>query len=134
MNLRIDVYHHQADSGGHDEILLLLRAIRAQGEKIMAGQQDALDALKKIDDATTKQGVVLGGLGDTLQEVNNDLDDLIAKVGTSVPQDVLDGLKAAADKTQAISDSLDTHAEFSKGLAAKWQVDPVPDPVPPVVP
>lgn len=133
IELRIDVFHHFSGVAEATEALQLLRDIKAQGEQIMASQQDALAALGKIDTATTNQGMRLGQLGDSLQETHNDITDLIAQLGTTVPQEVLDGLNAIADKTQVISNSLDQHAEFSKEIAGKWQTNPVPVPVPPQV-
>lgn len=92
-----------------------------KGEKvIMAQLDDALAALKKIDDATTQEA-------GSLQQVSDNLDTLIAKIGTTVPPDVLAGLQAQADRVQA-------SADFAKALASKGAPNPVPVPVPPPAP
>ncbi len=91
-----------------------------KGERvIMAQLDDALAALKKIDDATTQEAA-------SLQQVSDNLDKLIAGLGTTVPADVLAGLQAQADRVQA-------SADFAKALASKGAPDPVPVPAPPPV-
>jgi ABC-type transporter Mla subunit MlaD len=97
---------------GQECILSALGAVLRIQEKIMSAQQDALKALEKINEATNQQG-------ENLQTVSDNLDALIAKLGTSVPQDVLDGLQTAADHIAA-------QAEFSKALASKGSSNPVP--------
>lgn len=108
-----------------------LDALNVQGENIMAALDDALAALKKIDDATTKQAAVIQAEADSLQTISNEIDTLIANAGTTVPPGVLSALQAQADKAQAISDSLDAQAAFSAAIAAKGAQNPVPVPVPP---
>ncbi len=131
MDLRIDVFHHfDGGNGSAAEILSLLRAIKAQGETIVANTQQALDAIKQIDVASTKQGETLQALADNEQKVSDNLDALIAKIGNSVPDDVIAGLKAAADHAQTVSDHLSAQADFSKALASKGADTPVPVPVP----
>jgi hypothetical protein len=102
-----------------------------KGEKrIMAALDDALAALQKIDDATTKQAAVLQAEGDTLQTISDEIDTLIKNAGTSVPPELLSKLQAQADKVQGVSDSIDKQAAFSKEIAAKGVTNPVPVPVP----
>lgn len=50
--MRIDIYHHQCDDG-NDEVLKLLRAILAQGEKIMALVDELKAGIAELDAETT---------------------------------------------------------------------------------
>lgn len=131
MNLNVNVYHHDKPDGA---VMDLLNTIKNQGDKIMAAQDDALAALNKIDDATTKQAAVIQAEADSLQKISDEIDTFIANAGTTVPPAVLAGLQAQADKAQAISDSLDAQAAFSAAIATKGTSTPVPLPVPPPTP
>lgn len=50
--MRIDIYHHHSDDGNND-VLNLLRAIYAQGEKIMALVDDLKAGIAELDAETT---------------------------------------------------------------------------------
>ncbi len=114
-----------------DTIITMLRDLKSQGEKLMTDLENALAALKKIDEATTKQGQVIQSDADLLQKTSDNIDALVAKLDPAhVDKSIVDGLQAAADKAQAISDSLDKQAEFAKALASKGVANPVPVPPP----
>lgn len=111
-------------------ILHRLGDVQESEDQIMATEQQLLDAISKIDAATTKQGTVLTAEAATLQHVSDDVDKLIATAkGAGVADSTLAALQAQADKIQAVSDSLDQQAAFSTALASKAD-NPTPLPVP----
>jgi uncharacterized protein YoxC len=113
-----------------DRVQASLAALQRLGERIMATEQQLLDTIKKIDEATTKQGQVLQAEADTLRHISDDVDKLLVQIRSGqVSDSTLASLQAQADKIQAISDSLDKQAQFSKDLATKAD-NPVPAPVP----
>ncbi len=130
----VDGRHHHCGCAAVGEVLTRLEGLHAQGEKIMAAIDDANAALKKIDDATTAQGVALAAEAASLQTLSDEMDAFIAAAGATVPAQVLADLQARADKVAAISDSIQKQADFSAAIAAKGVTNPVPVPVPPVTP
>ena len=113
-----------------------LSSIQERLDRIMAALDDALAAIKKIDDATTRQSIVLQSIADSEQKTSDELDVLIGKLspGTTITPELIASLKATAERAQAVSDALDAQAAFSAALAAKGSTDPVPLPVPPSPP
>lgn len=107
-----------------DRIILLL-------EKIMTDLETANAAIAAINDATNAQGVQLTAIGASLQTTSANISALIAKLGTTVPADVLTGLQANLAHVQAVSAALQAQADFSTQLASQGAATPVPVPVPP---
>lgn len=115
-------------------ILLQQQRIIEQQEQLMGQLEDAQAALSKIDAATTKQSASLASLAGVAQEINDDIDRLMAT--PNIPPEISASLTNLADRSQAVSDSLDAHVEFSKSVAAKSNppTNPVPVPVPEPLP
>lgn len=132
MKIHVDIHYHAHPTSEHEETIALLRTIIAQGEKIMAALQDALDKITDIEAKTDTQGLALQQIATNLQSINNDIDDLIAQHGNNVPQVVLDRLNALATKTQTNKDAVDAQATFSESVGNKWPLPPPPPPPPPV--
>ncbi len=100
-------------------------------ERIMAKEQDVLDALAKIDAATTKIGATIQTEANVIQTVSDEVDALVeALQNAGVSQTLVDQASALAEKTQASSDSLDTLVPILQAIAAKGVTNPVPVPVP----
>lgn len=116
------------DDGKLDKII-------CQQEQIMAGQEEALAALRKIDEATTAAGVAQAEMADSLQETSDDVDELLRQAanGTLTPAMIAD-MQAKADNVSTIAAKLREHADFSKAIASKSPAQPVPVPVPDPLP
>ncbi len=102
----------------------------------MATEQQVIDALNKIDAATTKIGGNVQIVADTLQVVSKEVDDLEAALKAAGVSDALVSQAASlGDKVQAASDSLDAQVPVLQAIAAKGTVNPVPvEPPPPPPP
>lgn len=74
---------------GHAALQLQIPAVLERLGKIMANQADAVAAISRIEEATTRQGLALQSLADSLQETSNDIDKILSELGTSVPAEVL---------------------------------------------
>jgi len=104
-------------------------------KRIMAKEQDVLDALAKIDAATTRAGANIQTIANVTQTISDEQDALLeALKNAGVSQALVDQAASLGDRTQAISDALDAHAVFLNAIAAKGAVNPVPVPVPDPVP
>ena len=140
MTLSIEINHtiriiDAAEVSKLDQILTLLSQLKEQGKLMADKNQEALDLLKKIDDATTAQGTALATEGTNLQTVSDNLDKLISTAtAAGTPQNVLDALQAQADKVTAIGANIQKQADFSLQLASKGTSNPVPVPPPPPLP
>jgi hypothetical protein len=133
-----EVHHHHHDHSGvagMSEVLELLRGLKSQLGVVMANIEEANVAIARIDATTTKIAETQLANADVLQEVSDDLDAVIAELGNTVPQPLLERLQAAADAAQAVSDASDSQAAILKGIGAKWPNGPVvpPDPIAPPV-
>lgn len=152
-NVRLDVYQHPV----HDPRLDLLEQLDAKlttiqhtQELILGKEQEALDALKAIDDATTAVGVNLTAISVNTQSIasvattiDDEVKSMLAQLGNvgGVPQSVLDGLtslsgKATAMKTaaQAATDALAAQVPVLEGIASEGASNGVPLPPPPPIP
>lgn len=122
--------------------------ILSKMETLLATEQQALEALAKIDAATTSAGVSLTAIGDNV----NSLTTIATQVGTEV--DALVAALQAAGVSQALIDQAvavqakaESFANASAGvsaataslvpvmnaIASKGIINPVPIPVPPPV-
>ena len=110
-----------------DRIITLL-------EKIMTDLETATAAIAAINDATNAQAATLTTIGTNLKATSDNIAALIAKLGTTVPADVLAGLQANLAHVQAVSTALQAQADFSTQLASQGAATPVPVPVPPAPP
>lgn len=120
-----------AEIGKLDEILHLLKTIDGKANQIMADEQQVLDALAKIDAATTKAASNIQILADTDQKISDEIDALVAGMqGQGVSQALIDQAVALAGRSQAVSDNLDAMVPALQAIAAKGVVNPVPVPVP----
>jgi len=100
-------------------------------ERIMAKEQDVLDALAKIDAATTKIGATIQTEANVIQTVSDEVDALVTALqNAGVSQALVDQASALAEKTQASSESLDALVPVLQAIAAKGVTNPVPVPVP----
>lgn len=131
-SLRIDLHVHiHCANEEEGETKDLLRAILAQGKKIMSTQDDAIAAIAKIATETTKQGTVLAAESTTLQTISDNTDALIKQgAANGFTPDLVAQLQAQADATAAISDTIQQHADFATAIASKGAANPVPVPVP----
>lgn len=106
--------------------------------KIMATEQQVLDALGKIDTATSKIATNLQTESTVLQTVSDEIDALkTALSNAGVSQNLIDTATALQAKVQASSDALDAQVPVLQAIAAKGVLNPVPVPPPaptPVVP
>lgn len=83
LEITVNVFHHLASVGPVEEILNLLRDIKAsQGEFRMALSQDFLDLSRKIDDATTAVAARIAALSGQIK--NSMTDAEVAAVKTSL--------------------------------------------------
>jgi ABC-type transporter Mla subunit MlaD len=117
----------------HRDIALIDRKLNQllRGEEnIMATEADLKNVLTRIDVATTQQSGVLATEAGTLKTISNELDTLIAKSKDTISPELLSAFQALADKTDAVSATIQTNADFSAALATKGAGDPVPLPVP----
>jgi len=97
----------------------------------MAKEQDVLDALAKIDAATTKIGATIQTEANVIQTVSDEVDALVTALqNAGVSQALVDQASALAEKTQASSESLDALVPVLQAIAAKGVTNPVPVPVP----
>ena len=108
-----------------------LDRIESMLRTIMATEQQVVDALNKIDAATTKIGTNVQTVADTLQTVSNEVDALEAALKAAGVSDALVAQAGAlSDKVQQASDALDAQVPVLQGIAAKGVMNPVPTPVP----
>jgi small-conductance mechanosensitive channel len=121
-----------------NEISASLTRIEAKENTILMDETQALALLGKIDTATTKAASGITALGTTAQGINDGLDVILAKLAAlppdTVPADIIAGLQAEADKSQAVADSTDALATALAAIASKeagaTTTNPVPVPVP----
>lgn len=148
-SLRIDVYVHSgpaAEDPRMDQIVNILNIVKGNTEKIMATEQQALDALKIIDTATTKIAGNVTAIvalqvqqGGAVKTISDDVDSLLASLQSAgVPQDIIDQATAIGTKATAAgaaSDGIVAAAQalvpVLQGIAGKGAVNPVPVPPPP---
>ncbi len=132
-----------------DQVLNLLTRIKENTEKIMATEQQALDALKVIDTATTKIAGNVTAIvalqvqqGTVVKTISADVDALLASLQSAgVPQDIIDQATAIGTKATAAgaaSDGIVSAAQalvpVLQAIATKGVVTPVPVPPPPPPP
>lgn len=138
------------DSRDLSEIKSMLGAIAEKTERLLtmadttqATLQDAMAALKTINDSTDQQAAALKQEGDNLKTVSDNQKALVAQLKAMAEKDansqaifqpLIDGIVADAAKTKAIADSIQAHADFSKQLASQGATNPVPAPVPVATP
>jgi len=122
-----------------------LKRIEDKIDQIMATEQQVIDALAKIDAATTKVGTnvqavatTVGTVSTGLQTVSDEMDAILAALQNSgVSQTILDQASALGDKVQAASDGLQAASDaltaqvpVLQAIAAKGVLNPVPVPPP----
>lgn len=101
--------------------------------KIMATEQQVVDALNKIDAATTKVATNLTVVAQVTQTISDEMDALeTALQNAGVPQALVDQASALGDRAQAASDALDAQVPVLQAIATKGVINPVPV-TPPVV-
>jgi hypothetical protein len=153
LNVRLDVYQHPV----HDPRLDLLQQIDAKlttiqrtQELILSKEQDALDALKLIDDATTAVGANLTAISVNTQSIasvattiDGEVKSMLAQLGnvSGVPQSVIDKLSALSTKAtamntaaQAATDALAAQVPVLEAIASEGASNGVPLPPPPPIP
>lgn len=111
-----------------------LDTIDGKVNTIMGQLEDANAALKQIDDATTAQSAVLTELANVQQQISDEIDRFIAGAGNTVPQALVDSLRATGTRASAVKDALDQQAVFARAIASKGANNPVPVPVPTITP
>lgn len=97
----------------------------------MADQQQEIDALNKIDAATTAIATNLTTQAGVVQTISDEVDALVAaQTNAGVPQAIIDQTTALADKAQAAADALNAQVPALQAIATKGASNPVPVPVP----
>jgi len=129
IDFSIRVTHVFEEVGPFAELLGLLRDLKTQGASIMATEQQLLDVIGKINDATNQQAQALTADGVTLQKISDDIDRIVAGLTGTVADSTLAALQTAADNVAAVSGGIKTQADFSTSVAAKADAA-VPLPVP----
>lgn len=129
-----------------DRIESKLDQISLGVQQIMATEQQALDALKKIDTATTAIAANVQTVSTTtttiatgLGNVSTEIDNLLAALkNAGVSQAVIDSVTALGTKvdtlqtaSQGASDALAAQVPVLEAIAAKGVTNPVPVPPPP---
>jgi len=100
-------------------------------EKIMADEAVVIEALTKIDAATTKIAGNVQTIATLDQTVSDEMDALIAGMkAQGVSQALIDQATATSAKAQAASDASDALVPVLQAIAAKGVQNPVPVPVP----
>lgn len=118
-------------SGRLDCIEQQLKRIERQGEQIMADQQLELDALKKIDDATTAIATNVTTQAGVVSTIASEVADLVAaQQAEGVPQPIIDQTSALADRLKAAADALNNQTPALQAIATAGASNPVPVPVP----
>jgi hypothetical protein len=152
-NVRLDVYQHPVPDPRLDLLEQLdakLTTIQHTQELILAKEQEALDALKLIDDATDAIGANITAIGVTTQSIatagktiDDEVKSLLAQLGniSGIPQSVMDGLTKIGTKTAAMTtaaqtatDALNAQVPVLEGIAAEGASNGVPLPPPPPIP
>lgn len=122
------------EQGKLDEILTHLLSMQKTLKEIKMTEQEALTVIKSVADHTTAIGVVVQSEADTLQKVNDVLDQIIAGKLGSVSPAVAAALSGLAAPIQSVSDNLDAVAKNATDILAKGQaaipVTPLPEPTP----
>ncbi len=130
----------ETDRDGLEEILCNVRNINHRLKRveegviqIMATEQQVVDALNKIDAATTKVAGNLTVVAQVTQTISDEMDALeTALQNAGVSQALVDQASALGDRTQAASDALATQIPVLQAIASKGVLTPVPV-APPVV-
>jgi hypothetical protein len=95
---------------------------------------DLTDALKAIDDATTKLGTNMTTLSTAVAGVSSRVDALKGSIGEGMTAEQVQAAHSALDaeaaKLDTVATALDTTATTLNGIAAD-PATPVPTPVPP---
>jgi len=108
-----------------------LCTLEEQGRKLMADQQQEIDALNKIDAATTQIAANLTAQAAVVQTISDEVDTLVAaQQAAGVPQAIIDQTVALANKAQQAADALQTQVPVLQAIATKGSANPVPVPVP----
>lgn len=103
------------------EIIELLRDIKSQNGKIMASQQDELNAITQLNTATSAIGTSLTTIGANLMAALN------AEAAGDVPDSILTATNQAVSQLNAVAAS-------ASAMASQGAATPVPVPVPTVAP
>lgn len=147
--MRLDVYHHfdpLPEDPRVGQILTLLTELQGEVKGIMVTEQQALDALKAIDTATTRiagnvQSIanLQASQGTVVKTISDDVDALLASLqNAGVPQDILDQATAIGTKATAAANASDGIVAAQQALipvlqaiATKGVANPVPVTPPP---
>ena len=127
----------EAITAGQSAINNKLDKLTEQGEKLMATEQQVIDALTAIDEATDKIADNVATIATVDQSISTEMTALIAALqAAGVDQALVDQATALKVKAQAASDALDLQVPVLQGIASQGVITPVPAPVPnpPVVP
>lgn len=108
-----------------------LDQLTKQGAKIMADEQLEIDALNKIDAATTQIAATLTTQAGVVQTISTEVTALVAaQQAAGVPQSIIDQTTALATKAQAAADALTAQVPTLQAIATQGAGNPVPVPVP----
>ncbi len=136
---RVDLYvHGLVDSGLSaklDQVLAQLNVLKTIGERIMATEQQMVDALNAIDAATTKVSDNLTAISGVVTTISSEVDALVAALqAAGVSQALIDQATALGTKASAASAATDALVPVLQAIASKGVLNPVPVPVPPPPP
>jgi len=89
------------------------------------------DFIKTVNDATNAIGTVVSSEAQTIQQVSDNQDKLLAQLaaGTPVTADQIAAMQAQADHLSLVKASLDEQAATLAGVASKGASNPLPVPV-----
>lgn len=97
----------------------------------MADEQLEIDALNKIDAATTQIAATLTTQAGVVQTISTEVTALVAaQQAAGVPQAIIDQTTALATKAQAAADALTAQVPTLQAIATQGAGNPVPVPVP----
>jgi len=100
-------------------------------DKIMITEQQMVDALNKIDTATTSIAAGVQTEATVAQTISDEMDAFIAAAkAQGISQALLDQATALGTKAQASSDALTALVPVLQAIATKGVQNPVPVPVP----
>jgi hypothetical protein len=107
----------------------------ANEEKLMATEQQVVDALTKIDAATTSIAGNLTTVASVTDTISTEVDALVAALqAAGVAQSTVDMAVAIGAKADAASTALNAQVPVLQAIAAKGVINPVPLPPPPPPP
>lgn len=123
----IHIHIHSDPSTASPALINLLTKIQGDLKTIMADQQLEIDALNKIDAATTQIAQAVTDQAGVVQTIATEVTALVAaQQAAGVPQAIIDQTTALGDRLQQAATALVAQTPALQAIASQGASNPVP--------